>query len=304
MFQRVQLGFVLLRGAPALLLTLACAGVVQAQPIMPIAAPCTLPTNRTYRIVNGTNLTIAGGAADTSFPFIKSFPATSTWSVSPASTMQCDAGPVCVGLSVATLTGTANRTEYFSGIAVTGTQRLNVTAGACTAEFTFKADTTGGGWGEPDVGGQGGGTSTAGAGAGGTSTAGAGAGGTSTAGAGAGGTSTAGAGAGGEGMAIGAGGDGMTASAGRNGGGTAGVGGAAAGGALSSDAAGQHATDVAGDTGANDAGAPGDASAADTSGCDCAVLAGKSGGMQAWFVLGVSIAFAARRLRRSAIEKG
>jgi len=140
------------RGAPALLLTLACAGVAQAQPapIMPITSGCTPPTNRTYRTTAGTVLTIAGGAADTTNPFIKSTGLT-TWSTALPATTPCDAGPVCVGLSVATLSGSANKTEYFSGTAVTGTQKLNVTAGACTADFTFKADSTGGGWGDPHL---------------------------------------------------------------------------------------------------------------------------------------------------------
>src|SRR4051812_30591207 len=140
------------RGAPALLLTLACAGVAQAQPapIMPITSGCTPPTNRTYRTTAGTVLTIAGGAADTTNPFIQSTGLT-TWSTALPATTPCDAGPVCVGLSVATLSGSGNKTEYFSGTAVTGTQKLNVTAGACTADFTFKADSTGGGWGDPHL---------------------------------------------------------------------------------------------------------------------------------------------------------
>lgn len=142
------------RVAPALLLTLAYAGVAQAgqpAPIMPIASPCTPPTYRTYLLPSGTVKTVAGGATDPSFPFIKSSAPTSTWTLSPASTGGCDPGPVCIGLSVSRLSGLANRTEYFSGTVTTGAQTLDVTAGACTADFTFKEDAGGSGWGDPHL---------------------------------------------------------------------------------------------------------------------------------------------------------
>lgn len=146
------------RVAPALLLTLAYAGVARAgepAPVMPIASPCTLPTYRTYLVPNGTIKTVAGGASDTSFPFIKSSSATSTWTLAPATTTGtvtgCDTGNVCIGLSVARLSGTANRTEYFAGTVTTGKQTLNVTAGACTGDFTFKEDGSGTGWGDPHL---------------------------------------------------------------------------------------------------------------------------------------------------------
>ena len=127
------------RVASALLLTLASAGVAQAQPTMPVASPCTLPTDRTFRIVQGT--APMGGPSDPTHPYIKSSGLT-MWSATAG---------VAVGLNLKIPSSNANRTGDFTGTAVSGTETVDVTTGACTGTFTFKADSTGGGWGDPHL---------------------------------------------------------------------------------------------------------------------------------------------------------
>ncbi len=123
------------RVAPALLLTLAYAGVAQAQPVMPTTSGCTPPLNRTFRITAGTS----PGAGS----YIKSTGLT-TWSAT--------AGGVALGLSLNLPSGSANRTGDFTGTATSGTENVDVTAGACTATFTFTTVNPGaGGWGDPHL---------------------------------------------------------------------------------------------------------------------------------------------------------
>jgi hypothetical protein len=123
----------LLRGAPALLLTLAYAGVAQAQPTMGTTSSCTPPLNSTFRI--------AAGAAPGAGSYIKSTGLT-TWSASPTTVL---------GLSLNIPSASANRTGDFTGTATSGTATVNVTAGTCTNTFTFTTADGAGGWGDPHL---------------------------------------------------------------------------------------------------------------------------------------------------------
>lgn len=158
------------RGAPALLLTLAFAGVAQAQlaaPIMTLPCP-TLPANRVYSITAGTT-----PAASTT-PYIKASDLAS-WSFPGAASDSCatvGSARSCAGLSVTLPGGFTNQMPAFTGTAASaGTEErisIKATQGAdsCTAEFTFRVTSAGGGgWGEPDgTGGAAGGGGAAGAG--------------------------------------------------------------------------------------------------------------------------------------------
>jgi hypothetical protein len=141
----------LLRVASPMLLTLVCAGVASAQlpaPIMPIAAPCTPPTTRIYRIAPG------GAPGATTFPWIEAS-GTTSWSAAGLAPACSGSGVswTCVNMGVTLPTATAALTPAFTGTASTSanTQKLNVTAGACTADFTFTTIGAADGWGDPHL---------------------------------------------------------------------------------------------------------------------------------------------------------
>jgi MYXO-CTERM domain-containing protein len=153
----------LLHGAPALLLTLACAGVAQAQlaaPIMTLPCP-TLPASRVYSITAGTT-----PAAITN-PYIRASDLAS-WSFPGAASDSCAAvgsARACAGLAVTLPGGSANQIPAFTGTATSAGTEEKITikatqfGDACTAEFTIRVISSGGGgWGEPEPnGGAGGG---------------------------------------------------------------------------------------------------------------------------------------------------
>jgi hypothetical protein len=148
----------LLRGAPALLLTLAYAGVAQAQ-LAPVLRPpsCSpVPTNTTYRIKVGAvppatapNPHIESmGLAEWSFPA----PASDTCAVVDATAR------TCAGLSVTIpdpgVTAPATP-DFGGGGAASISQQVRVTAKksgvSCNADFTFMGTSDGGGWGDPHL---------------------------------------------------------------------------------------------------------------------------------------------------------
>jgi len=150
------------RVAPWLLLTLAYAGVAQAQTMTLGASGCNpTPPLRTYRRPVGTALTLASGPGDATNPFIPAAPnpGADTWSF-PSGTGTCAAGPVCSGLSVSlpdSSEGTVGQTPYFTGT-VTGTsQTITVRAARssnshfCQADFTFAGVASPLGWGDPHL---------------------------------------------------------------------------------------------------------------------------------------------------------
>ena len=145
-----------LRVAPSLLLTLAYAGVAQAQPIM--ALPCASPpANRVYSIEQGTT---PGTDA-----YIKASDV-AEWTFPGAASDTCSAvgsARACSGLSV-TLPATGspdNKTPKFTGTADTaGTvQKITIkavssvaSADLCSADFTVKTTSSAGsGWGDPHL---------------------------------------------------------------------------------------------------------------------------------------------------------
>jgi len=163
----------LLRRAPALLLTLTCAGVVQAQPAPIMDLPCpTPPPNRIFRMAPGalastlTNPTIttsAAAGAQWTFPgaAVGDPPDTCTGPVAGGCT-----GQTCMGLCVTLPPAGNTPTELpdFTGAAITPVagdpdfQTLTVRAGdgtaggdSCQADFTFMVTASGGGWGDPHL---------------------------------------------------------------------------------------------------------------------------------------------------------
>src|SRR5690349_17426406 len=128
----------LLRVAPALLLTLAYAGVAQAQPapVITLGNPCPAPpTNRIYRIATGTT-----PGASTNPRILSS--TTAAWTASAAGAGACTAagsGFVCAGLSVTMPTSADTQTPDFTGTASSSatSQFFNATvtvgANSCSA---------------------------------------------------------------------------------------------------------------------------------------------------------------------------
>jgi von Willebrand factor type D domain len=145
----------LLRGAPALLLTLAYAGVAQAQPA-PILDPPTcaaVPTDTIYRIEVGATPPTTSAPN----PFIRAS-SLATWTFpSPASDTCTVAGSArtCAGMSVTLPGGSANQTPNFTGTATSSSQQVRVQAtrsgSSCFADFTLMGFSGGGGWGDPHL---------------------------------------------------------------------------------------------------------------------------------------------------------
>ncbi|HET7545369.1 MAG TPA: hypothetical protein VFK05_36130 [Polyangiaceae bacterium] len=146
----------LLRVAPSLVLTLACAGVAHAgqpAPIMTLPCGSSPPVYRTFSVQAGT------APLSTDQPYIKASDLASWSFTSAASTCTAVGGArSCAGLSVTLPTSSANKTPDFTGTADSvgseGKVTINaVTSGgdSCTAEFTFRSTSAGGGWGDPHL---------------------------------------------------------------------------------------------------------------------------------------------------------
>jgi hypothetical protein len=147
----------LLRGAAPLLLTLAHAGLAQAQPapVITLGDPCPAPPpNSFFRLPTGTD------PATIPNPYIAAS-ASTNWSASAVGASACTAigaGGInwsCAGMTVSMPSGSAMQTPNFTGTAGTSTQVLKVTVGTgastCSADFTFVPISTGGGWGDPHL---------------------------------------------------------------------------------------------------------------------------------------------------------
>jgi hypothetical protein len=147
-----------MRGAPALLLTLAYAGVAQAQPAPQLNPPsCSpVPTNTIYKINIGSSpptsapnpyIEVPSGLATWSFP--TPIPASDTCTGTSATSRTCS------GLVVGLPTTSAPQTIAFTGTAASGDQQVRVTATRagtpCSADFTIRGVSGGGGWGDPHL---------------------------------------------------------------------------------------------------------------------------------------------------------
>ncbi len=153
----------LLRGAPALLLTLAYSGVAQAFLSAPsMTLPCTsatAPPNRVYSVEVGTTPP-TGSAPGGSEPFIRASDVAS-WSFPVVASDSCGVVTAtarsCSGLSVI-LTNGVNQTPDFTGNASTTVTEQKVTikatsgADSCETDFTFRATSeVSAGWGDPHL---------------------------------------------------------------------------------------------------------------------------------------------------------
>jgi len=146
----------LLRVTPSLVLTLACAGVANAgQPAPSMTLPCgsSVPTYRTFSVQAGQT------PVSSDQPYIKSSDL-ATWTFTNAASTCTAVGSArsCAGLSVTLPAGSANKTPDFTGTAASAGSQGKVTINAvttggdsCTAEFTFRSTSAGGGWGDPHL---------------------------------------------------------------------------------------------------------------------------------------------------------
>lgn|GEM_PF-2182330 len=147
----------LLHGAPALLLTLAYAGVAQALPAPTLPLPCTAantPTTRTYKLPKNT-----APPASTE-PFFRASDAAS-WTFADGSSNTCTGSSTartCLNLSVNAPGSSSVTTTPWGGTSINSeiSQTISVTAssaleGNCTAEFTLQTVAGGSGWGDPHL---------------------------------------------------------------------------------------------------------------------------------------------------------